>query len=104
MFVANTAVLDVIGLRAELQDEFINSATVTVTIKDSIGIELAGASWPLAMPYVTGSNGNYRAFLSSALPFISKHNYVAIIDASDGANRVGRWELHFRPTSQAVTA
>jgi hypothetical protein len=94
MFVANTAVLDVIGLRAELQGEFINSASVTVTIKDSIGIALAGQTWPLAMPYVTGSDGNYRAYLSSALPFISRQNYTAFIDANDGANRVGHWEFH----------
>jgi hypothetical protein len=103
-FCASTNVLQVSGLTAEIQNEFVNDAIVTVTIKDANGVELGGQTWPLAMAHVPGSNGDYRAFLAATLPFISKQNYTAFIDANDGANRVGHWEFHFRPTSQAVTA
>ena len=38
---------------------YVNDASVTVTILDSNGDELAGEAWPVALPYVSGSNGNY---------------------------------------------
>jgi hypothetical protein len=103
-FCASTNVLQVPGLTAEIQNEFVNDATVTVTIRDSAGVELAGASWPLVMNHVPGSNGKYRAFLSATLPLAPKTNYVATIDADGGRNRVGHFEFHFRPVAQEVTA
>jgi hypothetical protein len=100
-FCANTNVIDLIGLHAELDGSFINDATVTVTIRDAAGVDLAGA-WPLAMTYVPASTGNYRALQSAALPFVAKASYVAIIDANGGSNRTGHWEFHFKPVDRSA--
>lgn len=101
-FVANTNVLDLTGLRNELTDAYINSATVTVTVKDEEGVEVAGQVWPLVMSYVAASDGNYRAFLADTLPFVAKAKYTAFIEANGGANLVGHWEFHFKPTTRSV--
>jgi hypothetical protein len=100
-FVANTNVLDLTGLRNEITDAYINDATVTVTVKDSDGAEVAGQVWPLTMSYVAASDGNYRAFLSAQLPFVAKAKYTAFIEANGGANLVGHWEFHFKPTARS---
>jgi hypothetical protein len=101
-FCASTNVLE--DLIAEIQNEFVNDASVTVTIRDAAGVELAGQTWPLVMNHVAASNGNYRAFLSATLPLIAKTNYVATIDANCGTNRTGHWEFSFKPLAQSVTA
>lgn len=101
-FVANTNVLDLIGLKNEIDNSFINSATVFVTIKDEAGVDVPGASWPLAMNYVSASNGDYRAFISESLPFVDKTKYIAYIDANGGPNLVGHWEFHFKTTVRSV--
>ena len=101
-FVQNTNVLDLIGLKNEIAGTFINNATVTVTIKDALGVNVSGGSWPLTMNYLATSNGNYRAFISETLPFVDKTKYIAYIDANGGANLVGHWELTFKPTARSV--
>jgi hypothetical protein len=102
-FVANTNVLDLIGLKNELSGASIDNATVTVTIKDDQGVNVAGATWPLTMSYVAASAGDYRAFLSEDLGFIAKGKYIAAIDADGGTNLVGHWELNFKPLARTVS-
>jgi len=100
-FVANTNVLDLTGLKNEIAGSYINDAVVTVTIKDADGVNISGAIWPMPMAYVSASNGDYRAFLASTLPFIAKAKYTAFIEASGGTNLVGHWEFHFKPTARS---
>jgi hypothetical protein len=99
-FVLNTNILDLIGLHGD-DGSFIADATVTVTIKDSDGVELAGVVWPMMMGYVAASSGNYRAFLPASLPLIAKANYVAIVDADGGPDRFGHFEFHFKPVDRS---
>lgn len=99
-FVANTNLLELIGLTSAIEDEFINDATVTVTIKDGVGNNVTGATWPLAMDYVTASDGNYRTILTHELAFAHNAKYVAAIDADGGTNRIGHWEFPFRPATR----
>ena len=101
-FVANTNVLDLIGLKDEIDDSFINSAVVTVTIKDTAGVAVTGQTWPLTMSYVAASDGVYRAFVSETIAFIPKTKYIAYIDANGGANLVGHWEFSFKALARIV--
>lgn len=99
-FVANSNVLELIGLKDEVEDTFIDDATVTVTVKTSAGVEVEGDEWPVTMEYVTASDGDYRAILTNEIEFVAKHHYVAFIDAdgsSSGEERVGHWEFPFTP-------
>lgn len=96
-FIANTNILDLIGLKSEVENLFIDNATVTVTVKDQSGSEVAGVVWPVTMDYVAASNGNYRATLSHLIAFQNKKNYRAFIEVDAGVGRIGHWEFPFKP-------
>ena len=95
-FIANSNILDLIGLKSAVEGTFINDATVTVTVKDSAGADVAGVSWPVTMAYVAASNGDYRATLSELITFLHKKNYRAFIEADGGAGLIGHWEFPFK--------
>lgn len=97
VFVANTNVLDLVGLHSEVDAAFINNASVTVTVKDSDDVEVAGVTWPLIMAYISASNGNYRGILSNELALVAKETYYAHITADAGVDRVGYWKFKMKP-------
>jgi hypothetical protein len=99
-FVANTNVLDLVLFKSEIEGTFINNATVTVTVTDTDDVAIAGATWPLAMPYIAASSGTYRAILSDTLPLVPKTSYIAHITASGGTDRIGRWSFVFKPLTR----
>jgi hypothetical protein len=102
VFVGNTNILDLLGLKNATTGAWINDATVTLTVKDAVGAEITGESWPQAMNYVSGSNGDYRAILEDDLEFTPKQTYYAHIRADAGVNRVGAWTFVFTPQTRAT--
>ena len=72
---------------------YINNATVSVTLKDRAGADVAGESWPLAMNYVAGSNGVYRATLAFALALQDGKPFTAEIIADGGLGLRGGWSF-----------
>lgn len=64
-----TNVFVVKNLRNTLLPGFINNATVVCTLTDAAtGLALTGGNtWPLTLPYVTGSDGLYRVTLDADL-------------------------------------
>jgi hypothetical protein len=97
-FIGNSNLLELKGVKARVDDTFINNATVTVQVEEIGGNPMDGEAWPLTMDYVLGSDGDYRVVLSHTLPFRHGYRYVAVIDADGGENRKGHWEFPFRPT------
>ena len=95
-FLANSNILDLLGLANHVTGAAINGATVTVTVKDSAGAEVAGQVWPATMSYVAASSGDYRAILSEDVTFLANKNYRAFIDADAGPGLVGHWEFPFQ--------
>lgn len=100
VYVENTNVVELIGLKDAVADAFINNATVTVTLYDSTGVAVTVASggpaqsWPTTMDYVAASDGIYRAYLSSGLELVAGNQYFAHIDADSGGAQ-GHWEFAF---------
>jgi hypothetical protein len=97
-FVGNTNNLEVNGLKSEIEGVFLNAAAVSVTIKDSNGAEVAGESWPQAMNYLPGSEGNYVLGLSRFVEFTSGAKYTAFIDADASdteSERFAHWQFPF---------
>lgn len=72
---------------------FINNATITVTLKDRVGVAVAGETWPLAMNYLTGSNGIYRATLAFGLSLQDGKPFTAEIVADGGLGLRGGWSF-----------
>lgn len=103
-FVGNTNNLEINGLKSEIEGQFLNIATITVTIKDANGVDVAGEPWPQTMAYLPGSDGNYVLGLSRVLDFTNGAKYTAYIDAdaSDtSTERFAHWQFPF--TAQTRT-
>lgn len=82
LFIGNSNVVEMSGLRAnDVSGVYINDATVTCTITDLNGTEVAGQTWPLTMDYQTGSNGIYQATLPAGLSLTEDASYLVIVDA-----------------------
>lgn len=91
IYKGNDMVLELRGLASEVTGDYLNYATVAVTLKDASGVEVSGESWPLAMAYVASSNGKYRATLADTLSLTDRARYTATITADAGAGLKGEW-------------
>jgi hypothetical protein len=100
-FVANTNVLELRGLKGAIEDQFVNNATVSVTIRDAGGANVSGVTWPLSLDYVADSAGDYRAVIPHGAALVSGRQYTAEISVDAGADRVGFWRYVFRPLDRA---
>jgi hypothetical protein len=82
LLIDNDNVLEVNGLRNAVTDAFINNATISATLKDIAGVAIAGQTWPLTLPYVTDSEGCYRALLANTLAVSNGKPYTLQITAA----------------------
>ena len=92
ILVDNDNVIQVTGLKNLVDDTYQNSATVTVTLKDSDGVDVVGETWPLTLTYVASSNGNYGANLADTLSLVDGCKYTGTVIADAGANGKAQWE------------
>lgn len=74
-----------------ITQQYLNAATVEVTLLDGQGEEVEGQVWPQAMGYVTSSEGRYRAVLDDALELKNGGKYTAVIDLDAGSGRKANW-------------
>lgn len=94
LFYLNDMLIEIEGLQ-DVTDpgNYLNAATVTVTLVDSVGAEVGNETWPLTMAYVSNSDGIYRATLNDDLTLILEARYTAKVSANGGAGLQGYWEL-----------
>lgn len=92
IYQSNDTIIEMAGLKNELSGLFVNNAVVNVVLKDSLGANVAGQVWPLALNYVTDSLGVYRATLGFALPLLANKKYTANVFVSAGG-LVGNWAV-----------
>ncbi|NOY63051.1 MAG: hypothetical protein GXP10_07865 [Gammaproteobacteria bacterium] len=90
----NLATLD--ALKNAADGTWINDATVTATLVDATGSPVTGQSWPLALPYVAGTNGRYQGILEDALGLAKKSGYTLKVIAMTGSGLKGYWEKSLR--------
>lgn len=100
VYVANTNLIEVVGLKSAIEDAYVNDADVSVTVKDASGTNVSGQTWPATLAYVGSSDGLYRGILEDDLALVDGATYYAHIDADAGANRIGHWEFHFVPKTR----
>ena len=96
-FVANTNILELIGLQDALTEAYVNDATVSITTiedEDGVGVYPTSGS-PISMSYVTGSDGDYRGVVGAELPLVAGTCYVAHIDVDAGVDRIAHYEFRF---------
>lgn len=85
----NDAILKVIGLKNGLNKRAITNALVEATVFKS-GVPLSTGTWPLVVPYVNGSKGDYQVTLPASLGMIEGDNIYVVVDVS--GELVGRFE------------
>ena len=94
VFFENDNLIELTSLKDEITDALISNATVTVTVEDESGTEIAGQTWPTTMTAIVGTAGGYRATLSKDIDFVSGTNYVAVIDVLS-AGTTAKWKFRF---------
>ena len=94
LYLSNDNLLELNGLRnsTAATGTYINDATVTVTLKDASDNEVAGETWPLAVGYVSASDGIYRAILQNTLTITAGASYTAEVSA-DGDSLQAFWAI-----------
>ena len=82
-------VVEVQDLTDQLTDAVVTDATVTVTVTDTVGVEVVGDTWPKDMPHVAA--GTYRAVLDYDLELELGIQYVAEFIAIDTSTNQKVW-------------
>jgi len=88
LLVRNDNLVSLNGLKDQVSATFVNTATVNLTVTDTTNRVIAG---PIAMPYVTGSTGNYQAILPASTPLQAGVSYRVTIQVTGPA--VAEWDV-----------
>jgi hypothetical protein len=83
LYIGNDTQIDVTGLQNADDSSYLNSATVTVTVKDLAGSEVSGVSWPVTLSYESASNGNYTGAIDKDISIIESATYFVEITAAE---------------------
>lgn len=98
-FYANDNVVELTGAKDVIADAFLDGdAEVACTLLDPDGEEVeslveSGVSWPIAMDYVSGSEGDFRATLPFDLDVTVGKSYTLKVVADAGAGKHGEWHV-----------
>ena len=93
LFKDNDMVLEVSGLQNKITGAYLNAAAVAVSLANAAGVAVTGETWPLALVYVTSSDGVYRATLEESLGIDKDAEYIATVTADAGADLKATWVL-----------
>lgn len=61
---------------------FVNDATVTVTIKDDKGVNTTDETWPIVLPYIATSDGEYGKSFNPFTSLTIGKIYTVIINVT----------------------
>lgn len=70
-----------------LNNQFVNTADVEVTILDDQDVQVTGETWPVPLQFIPGSLGDYVATLDDDLGLVVGGFYTALIIADDGPGK-----------------
>lgn len=86
-YIDNDNLIELTGLRDAVNSLYLSGATVQLTMVDAAtDVEIGGQTWPAAMSYVNGSDGDYRLTLEYDLDVSEGQTLLAkvIADAGEG--------------------
>lgn len=91
LYVGNSNLIELKGLKNGATDGYENGAAVNVTLKDEAEQAIPGESWPKSLGYVAASDGDYRATLTEALT-ISHGQIVTAVVTATASGLTAKWE------------
>ena len=89
LYLDNTNVVELRDLTNSVTGVVDEGATVSVTLLDPKGVEVAGETWPVAMPHT--SAGLYRATLSSNIVITPLVYYTAEVTVLGSGSEVAEF-------------
>ena len=89
LYLDNSNVIELRDLKNSVTGDADTGATVAVTITDSSGNEVGGATWPISMTHV--ADGKYRATLSPDVALLSDSLYLVVVEATGSGGEKGEW-------------
>lgn len=91
IYLDNDNLLTVDSVSDATDGMYINDATVTCTLTDTEDNEVTGQAWPLALSYVSGSNGKYQGLLEDSLVLTKDVKYLAKITIDGGSDLIANF-------------
>lgn len=94
LFIGNSNIVEIAGLRNAVTHAFVNAASATFSVLRN-GVAISGGN-NVSMPYVVGSNGRYVGVLPETADLTERVVEVRItVDAGSSADAL--WRIHVRP-------
>jgi len=100
IFIDNNNTIELVGLTNSATDVVDTAATVTVTLKDSLDVDVVGQAWPATMTHIAA--GLYRTTLDADLTLVHNANYTAYVEVVGTGSEVGHWELALRAKTRVA--
>ena len=93
LYVGNHNIVGLRGLKNSQTGVADTTATVTLTLKDIAGNEVAGQVWPATMTYGADSEGvaGYYATLNDDIAISDRRSYTAHIAVTGTGGEVATW-------------
>jgi hypothetical protein len=86
LWIGNDNLFRISGAQSGSNLLYLNSATASITLRDKIsGDTITGASWPLSLSYISGSNGSYEATLPDTLVLTDWQRLTSEVSLDGGA-------------------
>lgn len=93
IYIMSDNIIEVTSVQNVATGEYLNDADVTLTLVDAAsGNEIAGQTWPLALSYVSSSNGNYRGTINDDVSISHQQSLRAKVTVDAGAGLRRYWE------------
>lgn len=80
------------------QSVAVNDATVSVTIYDSSDVEVTGQTWPLVLPYVAASSGEYEETTNPISGITANQTYKIVTSVVGADSLEGSWTTYSKAT------
>lgn len=93
IYIGSDHLIKLSGLKNSADGSSVNDATVQCTLYDEDGGPVAGQTWPLVMPYISASNGDYQATLEEDLQLTRGSFYTAVIVVTAPGDVVAKFQL-----------
>lgn len=100
IYLSNDNLLSIEGLKNSSSGSFMNTATVTATLKDSSGTSVSGQTFPITLSYIVATDGNYQATLENTLSMVEGSIYTATISATSSGGLYAEWDLQLTATKR----
>ena len=103
LLIGNDQTVTVTGVQDDITKEYITDATVTATIKNRDGSDVAGESWPITLDYITDwqdegfeTDGNYRGNFEDGIELVDEKLYTVEIGIDGGADLIALFHFERR--------